>query len=166
MGIGPSGPPCAGPLLRLDQFWRPLRQGFTRQPENSKRAHLTVPTLQNTTEIPREDPQKRQKERNGSGREGQRARNFGPPPPLHPSSPQFVAPRSKAHDTHQTQKWIGQNTFLAKMGQIRMAKTGLVKVGLFRPRRLGPELWPRIGWGAENFALFSPSPATIVVHVW
>ena len=36
-------------------------RGFTRQPENSKRAHLRGPGLQNTTQIPREDPQRREK---------------------------------------------------------------------------------------------------------
>ena len=51
----------------------------TRQSENSKRAHLRAPALQNTTKIPREDPQrdtmrtKRWRERE------EKARNFGPP---------------------------------------------------------------------------------------
>ena len=33
------------------------RRGFTQQPENSKRAHLTAPVLPNTSKIPREDTQ-------------------------------------------------------------------------------------------------------------
>ena len=34
---------------------------FTRQPENSKRAHSRVPAFKNTTKIPREDPQRERK---------------------------------------------------------------------------------------------------------
>ena len=36
-------------------------RGFTRQPENSKREHFTALALQNTTKIPREDPQETEK---------------------------------------------------------------------------------------------------------
>ena len=36
------------------------RRGFTRQPKNSQRAHLSAPTLQTTTKIPRKDPQERE----------------------------------------------------------------------------------------------------------
>ena len=32
------------------------RRGFTQQPENPKREHLTAPALPNTTKKPREDP--------------------------------------------------------------------------------------------------------------
>ena len=51
----------------------------TRQPENSKRAHLSVPALQNTTKIPREDPQRGKKRTNFVAGEGKKARNVGPP---------------------------------------------------------------------------------------
>ena len=51
----------------------------TRQPENSKRAHFRAPALQNTTKIPREDPQ-RDTERSKQWREKEeKTRNFGPP---------------------------------------------------------------------------------------
>ena len=61
----------------------------TRQPENSQRAHFRAPALQNTTKIPREDPQ-RDTERAKRWRErDEKARNFGPPtlPGPHPSGP-------------------------------------------------------------------------------
>ena len=35
-----------------------LLWGFTRQPENSKRAHLSFPAFKNTTKIPRKDTQR------------------------------------------------------------------------------------------------------------
>ena len=37
-------------------------RGFTRQPENSKRAHLSVPALQTPQNSPRENPQREKKE--------------------------------------------------------------------------------------------------------
>ena len=77
------------------------RRGFTRQPENSKRAHPRVPALQTTTN-PRKDLQRereRKKKRNCGGR-GKKSTNFwaphrwgptvrspSPSPPLHPHPP-------------------------------------------------------------------------------
>ena len=37
------------------------RRGFTRQPENSKRAQTRVPAFKNTTKIQREDPERHKK---------------------------------------------------------------------------------------------------------
>ena len=64
------------------------RWGFTRQPENSKRAHLRVPAFKNTTKIPREDPQrKRMKMVAGNGKKAS-----GPQAP--PFEAPFEAPLS------------------------------------------------------------------------
>ena len=52
--------------------------GFTRQPENSKRAHLSAPALQNTTKIPREDPQRGKKRTNFVAGQGKREILGGP----------------------------------------------------------------------------------------
>ena len=52
------------------------RLGFTRHPENSKRAHLRVPVLQNTTRIPREDTQ-RERHKKAKMEAGGKKRNFG-----------------------------------------------------------------------------------------
>ena len=43
----------------LQDFWVRCRRGFTRQPENSKRAHFRVPAFKNT-KIQRKDPQERE----------------------------------------------------------------------------------------------------------
>ena len=74
-----------------------LVRGFTRQPKNSKRAHFRGPGASNTTEIPREDPQRHKKSEMVAGEEKKKARNFGPstllgatpsaPPPPPPSGP-------------------------------------------------------------------------------
>ena len=80
-------------LCLLVEFWRFLctfglsgcgvkprrlwgRRGFTRQLENSKRAHLTAPALPNTTNKPREDTQRETKKSEiGGGRSGGRKKN-------------------------------------------------------------------------------------------
>ena len=98
-----AGPPSAGPP-KISLFFFPLLPQFlffspslscetpaaptdraagarTRQPENSKRAHLRVPALQ-TTNIPRKRPKKLWRERE------KKARNFGAPTLQgHPSGP-------------------------------------------------------------------------------
>ena len=60
--------------------------GFTRLPENSKRAHWRVPGASNTTKIPREDTRERQKERKW-GQEREKSAKIWAPPPSgpHPS---------------------------------------------------------------------------------
>ena len=66
------------------------RRGFTQQPENSKRAHFTAPTLPNTTK------KTNQESETGGGRRKKKTRNFGPPtlpfgaPPF--ESPLFSGP--------------------------------------------------------------------------
>ena len=45
------------PSMRQDLGGPRGRRGFTRQPKNSKRAHLMAPGASNTTKIPREDTQ-------------------------------------------------------------------------------------------------------------
>ena len=62
----------------------------TRQPENSKRAHLSAPVLQTPPKIPREDPQRDTETAKRWREKEEKARNFGP---LHPSGPHpFGAP--------------------------------------------------------------------------
>ena len=64
------------------------RRGFTRQPENSKRAHSRVPALQTPPKFPREDTQRDRKSENGAG-VGKKREMLGPPP--------FGAPPFGAH---------------------------------------------------------------------
>ena len=61
----------------------------TRQPENSKRAHFRAPALQNTTKIPREDPQRDRNSETVAGK-GRKSAKFWAP---HPSgAPPFRGP--------------------------------------------------------------------------
>ena len=52
------------------------RRGFTRQPENSKRAHLRVPAFRNTTKIQREDTQRGKKRTKFCGGRGKKRAKF------------------------------------------------------------------------------------------
>ena len=52
------------------------RRGFTRQPENSKRAHFRVPALQTPPKFHEKDPQEKEERMNCGGR-GKKERNFG-----------------------------------------------------------------------------------------
>ena len=49
---------------------------FTRQPENSKRAHLRVPDFKNTTKIQREDPQRERKRATMGAGEAKKSAKF------------------------------------------------------------------------------------------
>ena len=65
----------------LVEFWSCLwgRRGFTRQPENSKRAHLRVPALQKHHQIStRRPPEREKKSENGAG-EGKKSAKFWAP---------------------------------------------------------------------------------------
>ena len=118
---------------------RPGRRGFTRQPENSKRAHLSVPALQTPPKFHEKRPTERRKNEISGGREQKKREILGPhpfgPPPLraptppgpHPSGPHPSGPPPKTKLAK-----CGQQK-LAKFGQIRMAKCGqltLTKCGI------------------------------------
>ena len=89
--FGPSGPPCAGPpcagppsagcCVKPQRLWG--RRGFTRQPKNSKRAHLSAPALQ-TPKFYEKTPQRGKKRTNFAVGEGKKKREFLGP---HPSRP-------------------------------------------------------------------------------
>ena len=68
-------PKYEGELARL---WG--RRGLTRQPENSKRAHFRAPALQNTTKIPREDPQEGEERKANVAGEVKKREILGSPP--------------------------------------------------------------------------------------
>ena len=96
------GPPSAGPPLRRTETspdrpkFRSLfslsrrhfrsfsvsqgRRGFTRQPKNSKRAHLMAPALQTPPTFNEKTPRERQKERKWVREREKKAQNFWPPP--------------------------------------------------------------------------------------
>ena len=59
------------------------RRGFTRQPENSKRAHLSAPALQTPPKFHEKTPREGRKERtNFAAGEGKKKREIMGPPPL------------------------------------------------------------------------------------
>ena len=72
----------------------PEGRGFTRQPENSKRAHLRVPALQTPPTFHERTQQREKKERKMWWEREKKARNFGLPPFR---APTFGAPPSRLH---------------------------------------------------------------------
>ena len=98
----PPDRPFPRTALPTDRPFPRAARGFTRQPENSKRAHLSFPALQ-TPEFHEKTPREREKKNeNGGGRGKKKREILGPPPfgpPLflgfgpHPSgSPPFGLP--------------------------------------------------------------------------
>ena len=57
----------------------------TRQPENSKRAHLSAPGASNTTKIPRKRPKEREKRKKLWREEGKKSAKFRAPTLLGPT---------------------------------------------------------------------------------
>ena len=77
----------------------------TRQPENSKRAHVRPPALQDTTKIPPKDPRERKITKMGAG-EREKSANFWALSPL----PPFGAPHFGAA-TFRCPTWVRGFTF-------------------------------------------------------
>ena len=65
---GPKGGPASRGILVFEAPGRsnvnvsPSRRGFTRQPENSKRVHLSAPALQTPPKFNEKTPQREKKE--------------------------------------------------------------------------------------------------------
>ena len=67
-------------IVKLFLTFCKSHRGFTRQSENSKRAHLRVPICtKNTTKFNEKTPRETQKERNGCGRGGKKSQWRGGP---------------------------------------------------------------------------------------
>ena len=78
---------------RVRPWWLRGRRGFTRQPENSKRAHFrALQHHQNSTKGPRREGEKNE---NNGGRGKTKREIFGPPHPAGP--PPFGPPPFGAH---------------------------------------------------------------------
>ena len=124
-------------LLSPRIIWRLRgRRGFTQQPENSKRAHLSAPALQTPPKFHEKTPREREREKkseNGSGRGKKSANFFGRPPFGAPpfGAPPFGAPPFRSQifsgfgphplgptmtPTHPDPNGLGKNG-LAKVGQ-------------------------------------------------
>ena len=127
------------------------RRGFTRQPENSKRAHLRAGLRKHHQNSTRRHPERETKRAKTGAGEGKNSATFWVSTLRGPIFSGFLGPH---HDTQPDPEvdWpkmdlakIGQaktkmaNNGLDKSGQIRMAKTGLAKVGLFQNCCTGPQ---------------------------
>ena len=95
-GVVGCGVPYPPPRTSLPR--RPAgRRGFHTTARGRKRAHVTVRAFQNTTKIPREDPQREKKERKWAAGEGKKSAKFRalemvPPFGSHPSAPTLRVP--------------------------------------------------------------------------
>ena len=123
--------------------WLRGRRGFTRQPENSKRAHLTPPALQTPPKFTRRPPEKDKKSINGAGEGKKKSAKFWAPPPFRAPTlraphlsglPPFGAPTLRDCETTKT-RILAQNG-LAQNG---LAKNGLSRLNpssVMKPQRL------------------------------
>ena len=94
------------------------RRGFTRQPENSKRAHLSAPALQTQPKFHEKTPRDGRKARILRRESEKKTRNFGP----HPSGPTLSThQRNTSKKNQSTPKNQTTET-------LTMAKVGLAKV--------------------------------------
>ena len=131
---------------------------FTRQPENSKGAHLRVPALQTPPKCHEKTSKRGKNERKIVAEEGKKARNFGPPHPSapsvygfghtlqapHPSDHHSGRPPLKAPPTlrtpplswpkSNTPKWPKQDT--QKLAEIEHLKIGRSRIGRRRKNKL------------------------------
>ena len=172
-GLPPFGlPPFAAPPF--GEFYKTARELQT--------CTFQVPSIENTTKIPREDTQERQteRERSGGGRGGKKREILGPPT-LRGTTPPFGAPKGVCssklffssccsvfflltkkdkrlkHKIGQKSAWPKSATkILAKIGQLRLAKVGQI---LFGQSRFGqsrpPKFWPKSDWPKSAPAVLS-----------
>ena len=131
--------------------------GFTRQPENSKRAHLRVPALQtNTTKIPRENSQRdRQRAKMGAGEGKNNAKFLAPTLTLgpDPSGPHFSGSGAPPFGAHPSGPVFVLLVFLKKKKRILFVVGPRDKNTNFGQSRFGqsrpPKSWPKsvnLGW--------------------
>ena len=115
----------SGCCVKPRRLWG--RGSFTRQPENSKREHLTSRHFQTPPKNHEKTLRERQRERKmGGGRRKKSVKFWAPHPSFpHPSAPPPFSgfgtpPSGPHHDTHQIQKldWLncGQNWIGLKEG--------------------------------------------------
>ena len=134
------------------------RRGFTRQPENSKRAHLSVPAHQTPPIFNEKTPRERRKNEISGGRE-KKARNFGAPTLRAPTKKKMVKCGLAKFGQQKLAKF-GQIR-LTKCGQLTLAKYGIgqIRFGQMRPR---PHHHPPIllTQKPKNTVLRSPLPKT------
>ena len=117
------------------------RQGFTRQPENSKRAHMSVPAFQTPSKFHEKTPSERRNNEISGGREKKKREilgspPFGPPPCGLPfcGPPPFGPPPPSAPTKNKIGQMRSGQIQSTKIGQIRPNKDGQIRFGQIRPR--------------------------------
>ena len=134
---------------------RPGRRGFTRQPENSKRAHLSVPALQTPPKFHEKTPEREEQMYISCGREKKKREILGPPPFRPPTlrAPTLRAPTLRAR-TLRAPTPPGPNpsrpppkTKLAKCGLANFGQQKLAKFGQMRMAKCGQLTLAKCGHG-------------------
>ena len=145
------------------------RRGFTRQPENSKRSHLSPPALQTPAKFHKKTPRERQQERKWGGRGEKKREILGPPPfgvvrgptlrgphpSAHPSGPSpfgaltfsgfGLPPFGAATIWGRTDCETTKTLILAKNGKLVLAQIGRARNTIFQPKMDWPKLdWPKL----------------------
>ena len=144
---------CGTPAAPPDR----AAEARTRQPENSKRAHLSVPALQTPPKFNEKTPRERRKNEISGGREQKKSeilglQLFGPHPsgPHHPSGPQPFGPPpfGPPPPTLRAPLFLGSGPHPSAPPPLRaptppgppptkLAKCGLAKFGLQKLAKFG-----------------------------
>ena len=103
-----SGRPERDSVLRCQSGPSASRRGFTRQPENSKRAHLSAPALQTPPKFNEKTPREGRKERILRREREKKSAKFWA---SHPSGPTFPAPTFGPHPSGSHFYWFGAPPF-------------------------------------------------------
>ena len=120
----------------------------TRQPENSKRAHLSAPALQTPPKFHERTPRERKKKENCGGRREKKARNFGPPTlrgsTLRGST--LRGPHTSSQNSTTSKNWPKSNWPKSKLAEVEIdrsrnwPKSKLAEVEL---AELEKKSWPK-----------------------
>ena len=172
--FGVLGLSCASPGGPV--WWG--RRGFTRQPENSRRAHLRVPAFKNTTKIQREDLSQRKERMKFPAGERKKSAKFWARPPFrappfgphpsgptlragpHPSGPHPSGPLGLARGLHKKNKQlnIDKKQLTQKSKQLRNKHFKQSKTLTLAKHEFGQtvgktskSVWPKSSFGHSQF---------------
>ena len=136
VALGRMAPPppqptwCGRPVVALELSMKGDRRGFTRQPENSKRAHFRAGLRKHHQNSTRRHPERDKKSENGAG-EGKKQEILGLPPF---GAPPFGAPPGLGPT-------FGAMTHTRS--RIGLARIGLAKIGF-------GQMWPGQNQDGQN----------------
>ena len=131
------------------------RRGFTRQPENSKRAHFRSPALQTPPKFHEKTPRERDKKNEMGAEEGKKksAKLWAPPPFGAPpfGAPLFLGLPPSLPRPHPQPPPPRGPTMTHTRSKNGLAQIGLAEIGFgqnwFWPKLAGPKpRWPKMDW--------------------